>query len=120
MKFGSFLLMHSPDGAPPATVYSNAIAQAKRADALGFDAVWLAEHHFSTYGYAPNPLMFAVKLAAGTERIRIGTAVVVVPLYHPLRLAEDIALADHLSGGRLEVGFGSGYQDYESGVLVSG
>ena len=113
MKFGMFMLMHSPDGEPPAVVYENSLNRAQLADELGFDAVWLAEHHFSSYGYSPNPLMFAVRVAAETERVRIGTAVVVVPLYHPLRLAENIAFADHLTDGRLEVGFGSGYQPYE-------
>ena len=113
MKFGMFMLMHSPDGGPEGLVYENSLNQAQLADELGLDAVWLAEHHFSSYGYSPNPLMFAVRLASATERVRIGTAVVVVPLHQPLRLAEDIAFADHLTGGRLEVGFGSGYQDYE-------
>ncbi len=113
MKFGLFMLTHAPDGGPEATVYQNALDLAQLADGLGFEAVWLAEHHFSSYGYTPNPLMFAVKVASVTERVRIGTAVVVVPLYHPLRLAENISFADHLTGGRLEVGFGRGYQQYE-------
>lgn len=113
MKFGVFLLLHSPDMKPAAEVYGNALEQARLADELGFDAVWLAEHHFSSYGYGPNPLSFAVKVAAQTRRVRIGTAVVVLPLYHPLRLAEDIALADHLTEGRLDVGLGRGYQRYE-------
>ena len=113
MKFGAFLLLHSPDKKSSAEVYANAIAQAELADALGFDAVWLAEHHFSSYGYSPNPLYLAVKIAERTKKVRIGTAVVVLPLHHPLRLAEDIAMVDQLTGGRLEVGFGRGYQDYE-------
>ena len=113
MKFGMFMLTQSADGGPEALVYENSLNQARLADELGFNAAWLAEHHFSSYGYTPNPLMFAVRLASATQQIRIGTAVVVVPLYHPLRLAEEIAFADHLTGGRLEVGFGSGYQPYE-------
>lgn len=113
MKFGAFLLLHSPDMKPSEEVYANAVAQAELADGLGFDAVWLAEHHFSSYGYSPNPLYLAVKLAERTRNIRIGTAVVVLPLHHPLRLAEDIAMVDQLTGGRLEVGFGRGYQEYE-------
>lgn len=113
MKFGAFLLLHSPDKKSSEEVYANAIAQAELADTLGFDAVWLAEHHFSSYGYSPNPLYLAVKIAERTKKVRIGTAVVVLPLHHPLRLAEDIAMVDQLTGGRLEVGFGRGYQDYE-------
>jgi alkanesulfonate monooxygenase SsuD/methylene tetrahydromethanopterin reductase-like flavin-dependent oxidoreductase (luciferase family) len=113
MKFGTFLLLHSPDMLPAEEVYANAVAQAELADELGFDAVWLAEHHFSNYGYSPSPLMLTVKLAERTKRVRIGTAVVVLPLHHPLKLAEEIAMADQLTGGRLEVGFGRGYQEYE-------
>ena len=113
MKFGMFMLTQSADGGPQAQVYENSLQQARLADELGFNAVWLAEHHFSSYGYTPNPLMFAVRLASATQQIRVATAVVVVPLYHLLRLAEEISFADHLTGGRLEVGFGSGYQPYE-------
>ena len=86
---------------------------AQTADRLGFDSIWCAEHHFSTYGYLSRPLMFAIHLAAQTERIRVGSAVVVLPLHHPLIVAEEIATADILSGGRLDVGLGRGYQPYE-------
>ena len=55
MRFGLFQLMHSPDKREPAEVYANALEQARLADELGFDAIWLAEHHFSSYGYGPNP-----------------------------------------------------------------
>lgn len=87
------------------------IAQA--ADELGFDSIWCAEHHFSTYGYLSRPLMYAVHLANNTKRIRVGSAVVVLPLHHPLIVAEEIATADLLSNGRLDVGLGRGYQPYE-------
>ena len=113
MKFGTFLLLQSPDRGSTEEVYANAVAQAELADELGFEAVWLAEHHFSSYGYMPYPLMMAVKLAERTKQVHIGTAVLVLPLHHPLQLAEEIAMADQLTGGRLEVGFGSGYQEYE-------
>ena len=113
MKFGIFLLCHSPEMEPSEEVYGRAIEQAEVADELGFDSVWLAEHHFSSYGYDPNPLMMAVKLADQTKRVRIGVAVMVVPLHHPLRLAEEIAMADVLTGGRLDVGVGRGYQPFE-------
>ena len=113
MKFGLFQLLHSADKGPAEEVYANALEQAKLADDLGFEGIWLAEHHFSSYGYSPNPLTFAVKVADHTKHVRIGTAVVVLPLYHPLRLAEEIALSDQLTGGRLDVGLGRGYQRYE-------
>jgi alkanesulfonate monooxygenase SsuD/methylene tetrahydromethanopterin reductase-like flavin-dependent oxidoreductase (luciferase family) len=83
------------------------------AEDLGYDSVWLAEHHFSSYGYIPNPLLMAVKLAQVTQRIRLGTAVLVLPFWNPLRVAEDIAMTDQLTGGRLEVGVARGYQPYE-------
>ena len=111
MKFGTFLLLQSADKGPSSQVYANAVVQAELVDKLGFEAVWLAEHHFSSYGYMPTPLMMAVKLAERMERVNIGTAVLV--LHHPLQLAEEIAMADQLTGGRLEVDFGSGYQEYE-------
>ncbi|HTE84039.1 MAG TPA: LLM class flavin-dependent oxidoreductase, partial [Dehalococcoidia bacterium] len=83
------------------------------AEDLGYDSVWLAEHHFSSYGYIPNPLLMAVKLAQVTRRVRLGTAVLVLPFWNPLRVAEDIAMTDQLTEGRLEVGVARGYQPYE-------
>jgi alkanesulfonate monooxygenase SsuD/methylene tetrahydromethanopterin reductase-like flavin-dependent oxidoreductase (luciferase family) len=113
MKFGIFLLMQSPDMLPSTKVYENALEQARLADELGFDYVVLAEHHFSNYGFDPNPLMLVPAMAAQTERVRFSTAVVVLPLRHPLQVAEDIAMLDVLTNGRIEVGFGTGYQQYE-------
>jgi alkanesulfonate monooxygenase SsuD/methylene tetrahydromethanopterin reductase-like flavin-dependent oxidoreductase (luciferase family) len=83
------------------------------ADQLGFDSAWLAEHHFSRYGILGNPLMMGAALAETTKRIRIGTAVVVLPFHEPRRLAEDSAMLDVLSGGRLDLGVGRGYQPLE-------
>ena len=113
MKFGIFLLMQSPDMLPSTEVYANAIEQAQLADELGFDYVVLAEHHFSSYGFDPNPLLLIPTLAERTRRVRLSTAVVVLPLRNPLQVAEDIAMLDVLTGGRIEVGFGTGYQRYE-------
>ena len=67
MQFGVFLLLQSPDVQPSPTVYDNAIEQAELADKLGFNTVWLAEHHFSSYGYLPYPLMMAIKIAERTK-----------------------------------------------------
>ena len=113
MKFGAFFLLHSPDVQPSHVVYKRALDEMAYADALGFDSVWIAEHHFSNYGYSPNPLLLAVKAAAVTTRVRVGTAVLVLPFWHPLRLAEDVAMADVLTEGRLDVGIARGYQHYE-------
>ena len=113
LKFGMFLLMQSPDMLPSEQMYQNAIEQVEFADQLGLDYVVLAEHHFSSYGFLPNPLVFIPKLADRAPNIRFSTAVVVLPLHNPIQLAEEIAMVDHLTGGRLDVGFGTGYQEYE-------
>ncbi|MGI9426749.1 MAG: LLM class flavin-dependent oxidoreductase [Hyphomicrobiaceae bacterium] len=113
MDFGAFLLLQSPSERSHEEIFARGVEIAQTADALGFDSVWCAEHHFSTYGYLSRPLMMAVHLASKTERIRVGSAVVVLPLHHPLVVAEDIGTADLLSGGRLDVGLGRGYQPYE-------
>ncbi len=113
MQYSAFYLAGSPTREEPATVLRRAIEYAQEAEALGFDSVWFAEHHFSNYGYIPNPLLMATRVAAETSRIRVGTAVLVLPFWNPLRVAEDIALADQLSGGRLEVGVARGYQPFE-------
>src|SRR5438067_6386711 len=94
-------------------IYRNLLADAELAEGLGYHGVLLAEHHFTNYCAIPNPLMLAAAVGQRTGRIRIGTAVVVLPLHHPVRLAEDIAQADQLTGGRLEIGLGRGYAPYE-------
>ena len=84
------------------------------ADELGFDYAWVAEHHFSNeYGIMPDVFVYAGYLAALTKRIKIGTAVVTLPLANPLRVAENAAFVDVLSGGRFVLGLGSGYRKYE-------
>jgi luciferase family oxidoreductase group 1 len=113
MDVGTFLLMQSPSARSSQEIYARAVEQAQAAEALGFRNVWVAEHHFSTYGYVSRPLQLATHIAAKTIRVRVGTAVVVVPLHHPLIVAEEIATLDVLSGGRLDVGLGRGYQRYE-------
>ena len=113
MEFGTFLLLQSPSADTPAAIYERGVEITQAAEDLGFANMWLAEHHFSTYGYLSRPLTYALHLANKTRRIRVGTAVIVVPLHHPLVIAEDIATVDLLSGGRLDVGLGRGYQRYE-------
>jgi alkanesulfonate monooxygenase SsuD/methylene tetrahydromethanopterin reductase-like flavin-dependent oxidoreductase (luciferase family) len=87
------------------------------ADELGYDTCWVREHHFTQYGFLPNTMSLLAHAAARTERIRLGTAVVTLPLHHPIRAAEDSALIDVLSGGRLELGVGRGYQSIEFEAL---
>jgi len=113
MLISTFLLLPSPDKGESKEIYARAIEQAQAADDLGFDGLWIAEHHFSSYGYCPNPLTMAVALAGKTRRIRVGTGVLVLPLRHPVQIAEEIAMADQLTNGRLDVGIGRGYQPHE-------
>ena len=89
-------------------MYREIEEQARAADQLGFDALWLAEHHFEIYGRMPAPLLYLARLSSLTQQIGLGTAIVEAPYYHPLRLAEDSALLDVLSQGRLRLGIGSG------------
>jgi luciferase family oxidoreductase group 1 len=113
LAFGTFLLMQSPSARPSEEVYARAIEMAQAAECLGFRNIWLAEHHFSTYGYLARPVQLATYIAARTTRLRVGTAVIVVPLHHPLIVAEEIATLDLLAGGRVDIGLGRGYQHYE-------
>jgi alkanesulfonate monooxygenase SsuD/methylene tetrahydromethanopterin reductase-like flavin-dependent oxidoreductase (luciferase family) len=113
MEFGIFLLLQSPSARPSQEIFDRGTEIACTADKLGFDSVWLAEHHFSTYGYLSRPLMYALHLANQPQHIRVGTAVVVLPLHNPLVVAEEVATVDLLSNGRFELGLGRGYQHYE-------
>ena len=96
-----------------ATVYARALERIEIMDRTGYDAVWLAEHHFSGFSVCPSVHMMGTLAAARTRRLRIGTAVSLAPFYHPLRLAEEIALLDVLSGGRVNWGAGRGFDRLE-------
>lgn len=116
MKLGLFNLMtlvDNPAGVPG--VLADMRLMTRLAEEIGFDASWFAEHHFTNNSVSVSPLVMAAHMAACTSRIRLGTAVVVLPLYHPLRVAQEIALVDQLSDGRLVLGLGNGYQPYEFG-----
>jgi luciferase family oxidoreductase group 1 len=113
INFGTFLLMQSPSMRSSQEIYSRAIDLAQAAESLNFRNIWLAEHHFSTYGYLARPAQLATYIAAKTTTMRVGTAVIVVPLHHPLVIAEEIATLDLLAGGRVDIGLGRGYQHYE-------
>ncbi len=95
------------------TVFERALQRIEIMDRTGYDAVWLAEHHFSSFSVCPSVHMMGTLAAARTTRLRIGTAVSLAPFYHPLRLAEEIALLDMLSGGRVNWGAGRGFARVE-------
>ncbi len=116
MKFGLFSVVdHYPDELDRTTdqFYHELIEQAVVADELGFDSFWLAEHHFHPYGVVPRPAILLSAIAGRTHRIRLGAAVVVLSFDDPVRVAEDYALLDRLSNGRVELGVGSGYLQHE-------
>jgi alkanesulfonate monooxygenase SsuD/methylene tetrahydromethanopterin reductase-like flavin-dependent oxidoreductase (luciferase family) len=114
LHFGLFNLMTQRDASKaPREIYNEAVEQVRLADELDYEIAWFAEHHFSNYCLCPSPLTMATHMAAHTQRIKLGPAVIVAPLYEPVRMLEDISVLDVLSDGRAVVGFGSGYQRYE-------
>src|SRR5437660_8689357 len=114
MEYGIFNLMGSREAdKPTAQVFGEVAEQTRLADELGYTIAWFAGHHFSNYCLCASPLMMVAHCASMTKKIRLGTAVVVLPLYNPARLVAEIATADALSNGRLMLGVGAGYQPYE-------
>jgi alkanesulfonate monooxygenase SsuD/methylene tetrahydromethanopterin reductase-like flavin-dependent oxidoreductase (luciferase family) len=103
-----------PDsGIPMPRLYAEALEQIAWADRAGFDQVWFTEHHFVEDGYLPSWIPVAAAAAARTTRVRFSTDVCLLPFNHPIRLAEDLAVLDNLSGGRVEIGLGIGYAPHE-------
>ncbi|MGN6319936.1 LLM class flavin-dependent oxidoreductase [Trinickia sp.] len=113
MEFGTFMTMQSPEAAPSDRIYARALEVAQMAESIGLTRLWLAEHHFTNYAYTSRPIVLLSHIAARTRRIRLGPAIVPLPLHHPLVVAEELATLDVLSGGRVEVGLGKGYQQYQ-------
>jgi len=116
VKVGIFSVAdHYPSELPRTQerLYAELLEQAQAADELGFDSFWVAEHHFHEYGGIPRPPIWMAAAARTTRRIRLGSGVVVLNFDNPLRTAEDYAMVDILSGGRLDLGVGSGYLKHE-------
>ncbi|MEM8564195.1 MAG: LLM class flavin-dependent oxidoreductase [Pseudomonadota bacterium] len=95
------------------SLYSESMEQIAWAERLGFDSVWLTEHHFCDDGYCPAPLVIAAAIGATTKRMRIATNLMLLPLHHPLRIAEEAALVSLTTGGRFDLGVGAGYVESE-------
>lgn len=108
MRFGVFLLAAQFPDQDHTTVLESAIAAALAAEEAGFDDVWIAEHHFMSYGICPSAITLAGYLLGATRRITVGTAVSVLSTQHPVALAEQAALLDQVSGGRFRLGVGRG------------
>ncbi len=117
MKFAAFTTVAASAGKATnaAEILDNLRQQTVLAEELGFEAIWLGEHHFGLYGAGdlPNPILLGADLAARTSRIRIGQMANIATWWHPIRLAEDIAILDNMTRGRVDVGFGRGVWPYE-------
>ena len=113
MQFGMMYLFCEYGNIPQPQVFKEFLEEVELAEELGFDSIWLPEHHFTVYGMLGDTLTMAAAIAQRTKKIKIGTAVVLLPLQHPVRVAEQAALVDCLSEGRLLLGVGRAYQPGE-------
>ena len=117
MRFAAFTTVADAAGeaTTAADLLDNLREQTILAEQMGFEAMWLGEHHFGPYetGDIPNPILLGADLAARTSKIRIGQMANIAPWWHPIRLAEDVAILDNLTRGRVDVGFGRGIWPYE-------
>lgn len=115
VNFGLWYDFRNPQpwAIPFEAFYRGVLDQVVDAERLGFDTVWLTEHHFCDDGYTPSPLVLAGAIAERTSRLRIGTNLMLLPLHDPIRLAEDAATLSLLSGGRFDLGVGMGYRQLE-------
>ena len=112
MKVGVYFDLRNPPRSERSfsSLYSFALEMCEEAERLGADSVWTTEHHLFDDGYISQPLGFLAAVAARTKRVRLGTAIVIAPLHHAVEIAEQAALVDILSNGRLDLGLGAGYR----------
>ena len=114
MEFGVFILAQQRGYHQTSQqVIQNSIQQTVAAEQAGFNNAWYAEHHFNNYSLSPSPLMMVAHMAGKTQRIRLGTAVCILPLYQPARFLAEVGFVDTVSNGRLDLGVGVGYQEFE-------
>ena len=115
VNFGLWYDFRNPDpwAMPAERFHAQALDQIAAAEDLGFDSVWLTEHHFTDDGYTPSPLVLAGAIGARTTRMRIGTNLMILPLQDPIRIAEDAATLSLITGGRFDLGVGGGYRQLE-------
>lgn len=113
MKFGLFYEWPNPEIRDWKSLFEQGLEEIQYSEEMGFDYCLIAEHHFSNYGNSPSPLLQALKIAENTKRLQIATGILVLPLWNPLRLAEEVAVLDNLSDGRFICGIGRGYQPHE-------
>jgi alkanesulfonate monooxygenase SsuD/methylene tetrahydromethanopterin reductase-like flavin-dependent oxidoreductase (luciferase family) len=113
MRFGTFFFFQATPGRRHADIIRDELTQCEWTEELGFDEIWLTEHHFIDYGLAVDPATLASAAASRTRRVRIGLAAFILPFHHPIRLAEQVALLDVISNGRLDVGVGRGNRPAE-------
>src|SRR5437660_2647530 len=113
MQFGTFYFFQAAPGQRHEDIIRGELEQIVWSEELGFDEIWLTEHHFINYGLSVDPATLAAAAASRTQRIRIGLAAAILPFHHPLRFAEQMALVDIISNGRLDVGVGRGNRPME-------
>ncbi|MDQ1463513.1 MAG: hypothetical protein QOC73_454, partial [Actinomycetota bacterium] len=112
MRVGIYFDLRNPPAwrTSSSRLYGFTLEMCEEAELLGCESVWLTEHHLFDDGYLPQPLTFAAAVAARTQRMRIGTGILIAPLHNPVEVAEQAAVVDILSDGRLDLGIGAGYR----------
>ena len=121
VRFGLWYDFRNPEPwrQPFEQLYRATLEQITWAESLGYGSVWLSEHHFTDDGYTPSPLVIAAAIGAQTRQLQIGTNLLLLPLHHPLRVAEDAGTLAILTRGRFTLGLGLGYRAEEFTALVA-